>query len=77
MGDVSVIGRTGDLTVASRGRDGCGEVQLSVRGGVETYLAWSQEPLPEGAEVLVVRALGPRTVEVVPWIDPFESVDLS
>lgn len=69
MGDPSVVGRVGSLVVATRGPGGAGEVQLKVRGGVETYLAWSSEPLPKGASVLVVGTRGPRTVEVAPWTD--------
>ncbi|WP_084011311.1 hypothetical protein [Pseudofrankia sp. DC12] len=69
MGDPAVIGRAGHVTVATRGLDGAGEVQVSVRGGVETYLAWSDDPLPKGAPVLVIGTRGPRTVDVVPWTD--------
>lgn len=70
MGDPAVIGRGGFVTVATRGPAGAGEVQVSVRGGVETYLAWSDEPLVKGASVLVIGTRGPRTVDVVPWTDP-------
>ena len=69
MGDPSVVGRVGSLTVATRGHGGSGEVQLRVRGGVETYLAWSTDPLPKGACVLVIGTRGPRTVDVAPWTD--------
>jgi hypothetical protein len=69
VGDPAVIGRAGYVTVATRGSDGAGEVQVSVRGGVETYLAWSDDPLPKGASVLVIGTRGPRTVDVVPWTD--------
>jgi hypothetical protein len=69
VGDPAVIGRAGSVTIATRGRGGAGEVQVSVRGGVETYLAWSDEPLPKGTSVLVIGTRGPRTVEVVPWTD--------
>jgi hypothetical protein len=69
VGDTSVIGRVGTLVVATRGGGGAGEVALKVRGGVETYLAWSDEPLPKGTSVLVVGERGPRTVDVVAWTD--------
>ncbi len=75
MGDSSVIGRVGPLVVATRGPGGAGEVKLKVRGGVETYLAWSDDPLPKGASVLVVGSRGPRTVDVVPWTDFTITVD--
>ena len=73
--DVSVIGSLGPLTVATRGRDGAGEVLLRVRGSNEAFLAWSEEPLPKGAEVLVIGKRGPRTVLVEAWssLDPLPS----
>nr|WP_206071554.1 hypothetical protein [Antrihabitans stalactiti] len=61
------MGRTGALIVATRGRAGAGEVLLTVRGSKETYLAWSDDPLPRGQEVLVIEVTGPRTVHVEPW----------
>jgi hypothetical protein len=63
----SVVGLVGTLTVATRGRAGAGEVVLKVRGGSETYLAWSEQPLPRGAAVLVVEARAARALDVVPW----------
>ena len=75
MGEVSVIGRVGPLVVATRGTGGAGEVRLRVRGGTETYLAWSDDPLPKGASVLVIGTRGPRTVDVVPWTDPTVTFD--
>jgi hypothetical protein len=49
--------------------DGPGEVRVRIRGGTEFYLAWSVEPLPSGAVVLVVEERDVRTVDVVPWAD--------
>lgn len=74
-GDPSAIGHVGPLVVATRGTDGVGEVALKVGGGIETYLAWSDDPLPKGTSVLVVATRGPRTVDVVPWIDPTDRWD--
>jgi hypothetical protein len=70
VSDVSVIGRTGVLTVATRGQGGPGEALVGIRGGSETFLAWSDDPLPLGVTVLVVECRGPRTVGVVAWPDP-------
>ena len=67
MGDVSVVGCVGSLIVATRGTMGPGEVLLNVRGSKEAYLAWSEEPLPRGTEVLVIDIRGERTVLVEPW----------
>jgi membrane protein implicated in regulation of membrane protease activity len=67
VGDVSVVGCVGTLIVATRGVAGSGEVLLTVRGTKEAYLAWSEQPLPKGAEVLVIGVRGARTVPVEPW----------
>jgi len=67
VGDVSVVGCVGSLIVATRGEAGPGEVLLTVRGSKEAYLAWSEEPLPRGTEVLVIDIRGARTVLVEPW----------
>jgi membrane protein implicated in regulation of membrane protease activity len=42
-------------------------VLVTVRGSKEAFLAWSDEPLPKGAQVLVVEVRGARTVVVEPW----------
>jgi hypothetical protein len=65
--EFSVVGLVGTLAVATRGRAGAGEVVLRVRGGSETYLAWSERPLPKGTAVLVVEERAARTLDVVPW----------
>jgi hypothetical protein len=71
----SEVGCTGKLTVATRGADGPDEVLLTVRGGTEAYLAWSEEPLPKGATVLVFNSRGARTVDVMEWNDPGDEFD--
>jgi hypothetical protein len=38
-----------------------------MRGSKETFLAWSDEPLPKGSKVLVVEVRAARTVVVEPW----------
>lgn len=48
---------------------------MRVRGGSETFLAWSQEPLPVGATVLVVESRGCREVDVIRWVDPLDALD--
>lgn len=68
------IGLAGHITLATRGADGPGEVELRIRGGTETYIARSAEPLPVGQAVIVVSTLGPRTVIVSPWSDPVDSL---
>ena len=67
--DESSVGRVGVLTVATRGSAGPGEVLIKIRGGSETFLAWSEKPLPKGATVLVVESRGTRAVDVIEWED--------
>lgn len=67
VSDAAAIGCVGRLLVATRGGRGAGEVLVTVRGSKETFLAWSDEPLPKGSKVLVVEVRGPRTVVVEPW----------
>ncbi len=69
-GDPAAIGRVGVLTVATRGPAGAGEVLIKIRGGSESFLAWSDDPLPKGAAVLIVEARGARSVTVVRWSEP-------
>ena len=68
--DATVIGSIGVLTIATRGQDGPGEVLVQIRGGSETYIAWSPDPLRRGSTVLVIESRGTRTVDVSPWEDP-------
>ena len=65
--DQSPVGCTGTLLVATRGGDGPGEVLVSMRGGTEAYLAWSEEPLARGSTVLVFDSRGERAVDVMQW----------
>jgi hypothetical protein len=69
--DISPLGRIGVLLIGTRGPDGPGEVLLKIRGGSEAYLAFSDEPLPKGATVLVIESRGERAVDVTLWSDPF------
>lgn len=67
--DGAEIGSVGVITLATRGSAGPGEVHIRIRGGTETYRAWSERPLPRGTTVLVVASRGARTVDVEEWID--------
>ena len=42
---------------------------LKIRGGTETFLAWSEKPLPKGTTVLVIESRGARAVDVIEWDD--------
>ena len=72
--DEAVIGCTGKLLVGTRGAAGPGEILVRVRGGSETFLAWSQEPLPIGSTVLVIESRGCREVDVIEWSDPLDAL---
>jgi hypothetical protein len=69
-GDPSAIGRVGVLTIGTRGPNGPGEVLIKIRGGSESFLAWSSETLPKGTAVLIIESRGARAVNVVRWSEP-------
>lgn len=69
MTDSAVIGSVGHVVVATRGRSGPGEVQLTVGGVRECYIASSDDPIERGKSVLVVDVAPHRQVIVVPWTD--------
>jgi membrane protein implicated in regulation of membrane protease activity len=70
--ETSLIGTIGVLCIATRGPAGPGEVLVKIRGGSETYIAWSPKPLPKGTTVLVIESRGNRTVDVSEWTDPLD-----
>ena len=72
--DESCVGSVGVLIVATRGDAGPGEVLIKIRGGTETFLAWSEKPLPRGATVLVIDSRGARTVDVIEWEDSLDEI---
>jgi hypothetical protein len=76
VADISAIGCEGVITVATRGGAGPGEVLVKIRGGSETFIAWSAEPLAKGTTVLVIEERGGRTVDVSAWTDPLAELDL-
>lgn len=67
--DESCIGCLGVLIVGTRGLAGPGEALVKIRGGSETYLAWSETPLPKDTTVLIIESRGARAVDVIQW-DP-------
>ncbi|WP_409058553.1 hypothetical protein [Streptomyces sp. SYP-A7185] len=72
--DEAVIGCTGELVVGTRGSAGPGEVLVRIRGGSETFIAWSDEPLPHGSSVLVIESRGSRQVDVIKWAEPLDAL---
>jgi hypothetical protein len=62
----SVVGRPAYVTVAIPGGDRAGEVFLRVRGGTESYIAFADQPVEVGAQVVVLADRGARSVLVAP-----------
>jgi len=58
------IGSRGTLITATRGTDGPGEVQVTVDGGSEVYMAYSDKPLPQGTVVAIYEIYPGRRVDV-------------
>jgi hypothetical protein len=63
--DQAPVGCTGKIIVATRGTNGPGEALIKVKGGTEAYIAFSEQPLARGTEVLVWNARGERSVDVM------------
>ncbi|MET8583615.1 hypothetical protein ABZX39_22505 [Streptomyces collinus] len=72
--DEAVVGRTGKVLIGTRGSAGPGEILVRVRGGSETFLAWSEKPVSAGATVLVIESRGCREVGVIEWVDPLDAL---
>ncbi len=62
----SVVGRPAYVTVAIPGGSHAGEVLLRVRGGTESYIAYADQPVGVGAQVVVLADRGARSVLVAP-----------
>ena len=75
--ETSLIGSIGVLTIATRGPAGPGEVLVKIRGGSETYIAWSPEPLPKGATVLVIESREPGPWTSASGTDPLAPFPMS
>lgn len=61
-----LVGRSAQVSLAIPGGSRPGEVMVRVRGGTETYIAFADEPVEEGAQVLVLADRGGRMVSVAP-----------
>jgi hypothetical protein len=62
----SVVGRPAFVTVAIPGEGRAGEIQLRVRGATESYIAYADEPVRVGTQVVVLADMGARSVLVAP-----------
>ena len=61
-----LLGTVGLVTVAIPAA-GPGEVLLPVRGGTETFAAWSDEPIARHTRIVVVDTMSARSVFVMPF----------
>ncbi|MGH9066559.1 MAG: NfeD family protein [Acidimicrobiales bacterium] len=59
-----VVGRVCRITSRVRGADGPGEVLVAIRGGTDTYLAYADDEISAGTEVVVVAKRPGRAVDV-------------
>ena len=50
-----------------RGGDIPGEVRLSLHGSPDGWIAYADEEVQVGADVLVIGSRGGRRIDVVPW----------
>lgn len=62
------LGATGTVRVRIPGAAEPGEVELSVRGGFERFLAYADSEIAIGETVLVIESIGARAVRVVPTL---------
>ena len=67
MSDAEVTGKSGVVTTRIRGGDRPGEIQVAVRGGTESFIAYADEELGRGTTVIVYRSRGHRAVDVIPF----------
>lgn len=68
VGD-QLIGQVGQVTMRIAGSGHAGEVQLPVRGGSESFIAYSDELIERGMQVMVVGARPGRVVQVTALSD--------
>ena len=66
IGRDQVVGKPAHVSVAIPGGGKPGEVVVRIRGGSEAYIAYSDQQIDVGAEVVVVADLGARSVSVTP-----------
>jgi uncharacterized protein (AIM24 family) len=63
----AAVGRVGRVVVRIRGGELPGEVALTLHGAPETRIAYADEELAVGTDVLVIGSRGGRRIDVVPW----------
>jgi hypothetical protein len=64
--DDEIVGKLGVVTHGLKPGK-AGEIVVHIRGGTETYMAFSDTEVPEETQVLVVAKRSARSVEVTPF----------
>jgi hypothetical protein len=63
----ALVGTLGSVTIKVRGGTLPGEVRVVVQGIAHYYIAYAEQPIPVGRQVLVINARGARQIDVEPW----------
>jgi membrane protein implicated in regulation of membrane protease activity len=61
-----LVGKPAHVSVAIPGGSRAGEVTVRIRGGSEYYIAYADQQIDAGVEVVVVADHGARSVSVAP-----------
>jgi len=64
--DESPVGKSAHVIEAIPGGDKAGEVLVRIRGGSEAYIAFSDQPIAVGDQVIVLADRGARMLLVAP-----------
>jgi membrane protein implicated in regulation of membrane protease activity len=62
----SAVGKSAHVTVAIPGDDRPGEILIRIRGGSESFIAFCDQPVGVGEQVVVLADRGARTLLVAP-----------
>jgi membrane protein implicated in regulation of membrane protease activity len=65
-----LVGRLASVFSRIRGGDLPGEVTVRFGGDVHVFLAYAEEEIPVGTEVLIINSRGNHQVDVESWRKP-------
>jgi membrane protein implicated in regulation of membrane protease activity len=65
-----LVGRMASVSTRIRGGELPGEVTVRFAGEVHTFLAYAEEEIPLGTEVLIINSRGNHQVDVESWRKP-------
>jgi membrane protein implicated in regulation of membrane protease activity len=61
----NLVGETGVVITRIRGGNQPGEVRIAMRGGSESFIAYGDEPIERGQQVLVIGRRPGRVLDVI------------